>query len=175
MAQLGQGDLSPLGVLYDRHSANVRHFVTRVTGSASDADDVVHETFLTLRTIADKYDGRASARPFLMGIAAQLVRRRRRGLARIAHALQAFAGAVSERHPRSPEETASAAEEMNRFERALAALSEEKRITFLLVEREGLSGEEVARALSIPVNTVWTRLHHARAELRRAISSGEAR
>ena len=42
--------------------------------------------------------------------------------------------------------------------------------TFLLVEREGLSGEEVARALDIPVNTVWTRLHHARNDLRRALS-----
>jgi RNA polymerase sigma-70 factor (ECF subfamily) len=64
---------------------------------------------------------------------------------------------------------------MRRFDAALAKLTEEKRLVFLMVEREGLSGEEVARALEIPVNTVWTRLHHARNELRRALAPEKER
>jgi RNA polymerase sigma factor (sigma-70 family) len=70
--------------------------------------------------------------------------------------------------PLTPESSAAGTEEMRRFEAALGSLSDDKRLVFLLVEREGLSGEEVAASLEIPVNTVWTRLHHARAELRRA-------
>ncbi len=59
---------------------------------------------------------------------------------------------------------------MRRFDDALGRLSEEKRLVFLLIEREGLSGEEVAQALDIPVNTVWTRIHHARNDLRKALA-----
>ena len=52
------------------------------------------------------------------------------------------------------------------IERAIAALSPQKREVLLLVEVEELTCEEAASALGIPVGTVWTRLHHARRELR---------
>ena len=168
MRRVGEGDLSALGALYDRHHEGVRAFVRRATGGAADADDVTQEAFLTLARVADWYDGRASARPLLLGIAARLVHRRRRGLARWARALAGVASAAAPREP-TPEDAASASEEMRRFDAALAALSDDKRLTLLLVEREGLTGPEVARILDVPVNTVWTRLHYARAELRRAL------
>jgi RNA polymerase sigma factor (sigma-70 family) len=168
--RVSEGDLSPLGTLYDRHHQGVRQFIVRATAGGADAEDIAHETFLTLGKIAGRYDGRASARPFLLGIAAQLVRRRRRGLLRWAQALASLASTQPEQRPRTPEDDASAGEDRSRFDEALARLSEEKRLVFLLVEREGLSGEEVARALEIPVNTVWTRLHHARLDLRAALA-----
>lgn len=59
---------------------------------------------------------------------------------------------------------------MRRFDAALARLPEEKRLVVLLIEGEGLSGDEVARILDIPAGTVWTRLHYAREELRRALA-----
>jgi len=170
LRRVGEGDLSPLGVLYDRHHEGVRQFVARATSSTADADDITHEAFLTLAKIAGRYDGRASARPFLLGIAAQLVRRRKRGLGRWALALASFGETLEDSRVRTPEDAASTTQEMRRFDDALGRLTEEKRLVFLLVEREGLSGEEVARALDIPVNTVWTRLHHARNDLRRALS-----
>jgi DNA-directed RNA polymerase specialized sigma24 family protein len=43
-------------------------------------------------------------------------------------------------------------------------MSTRRRETFLLYEVEGYSGEEIARMQDVPVNTVWTRLHHARKE-----------
>jgi RNA polymerase sigma-70 factor (ECF subfamily) len=167
------GDLSPLGELYDRHHEGVRQFVARATGSSADAEDITHEAFLTLAKIAGRYDGRPSARPFLLGIAAQLVRRRKRGLGRWAQALASLAETFSDARQagvRTPEDAATTTEEMRRFDEALGRLTDEKRLVFLLVEREGLSGEEVARALDIPVNTVWTRLHHARNDLRKALA-----
>ena len=92
--------------------------------------------------------------------------------------LAARAGALSEGYRagqgsnlviRTPEDAAEAAETAEQLERALGRLTEEKRLVLLLFEREGLSGEEVARALDIPLGTVWTRLHHARADMRRAL------
>ena len=49
-------------------------------------------------------------------------------------------------------------------ERVLERMSPKKREVFALFELEGLSGEAIAERLACPINTVWTRLHHARAE-----------
>ncbi len=169
MRALASGELGPLGELYDRYHDDVRQFARRACSRDGDVDDVVHDTFLTAARAAAAYDGRPCARPFLIGVAAQLVRRRRRVWARWAEVLEAFGWAHDQSAPRTPEEVAGTAEVVARVERALSHLSEEKRLVLLLFEREGLSGEEIARALDIPVGTVWTRLHHARADMRRAL------
>jgi RNA polymerase sigma-70 factor (ECF subfamily) len=54
-------------------------------------------------------------------------------------------------------------------ERALAQLSEAKRLTVLMAEVEGMSCAEIATTLDVPIGTVWTRLHAARRELRQAL------
>lgn len=174
MRRMQTGDLAPLGILYDRYHAQVRQFLLRATSGASYVDDLAQDTFLTLMNTAPRFDGRESARPFLIGIAAQLVRRRKRGLLRWARAVSGLSSVSPDAMHRTPEVLAGDLEELRRFEQALAALSEEKRLVFLMIEREGLSGEEVAQALEIPVNTVWTRLHYARSELRRAVVREDA-
>jgi RNA polymerase sigma-70 factor (ECF subfamily) len=162
--QLAAGQVGALGELYDRHRAPLRSFIGRATGDAHDVDDLVHATFLAAAQSAQRYDGRASCRPWLMGIAAQLLRRRRRAFGRFVAVLSALQGTAQ--RTSDPRPTLQARSDV---ERALAGLSEAKRITLLLAEVEGLSCEEIARALEIPVGTVWTRLHAARRELRRAV------
>jgi RNA polymerase sigma-70 factor (ECF subfamily) len=169
MAALAGGDLGPLGELYDRYHEAVRQFARRACAHPEDVDDVVHDTFLTASRAAASYDGRACARPFLVGIAAQLVRQRRRLWARWTEVLHSFVSTRSEAPSRTPEDDAEAAQTALRLERALARLTDEKRLVLLLFEREGLSGEDIARALGIPIGTVWTRLFHARADMRRAL------
>src|SRR5262249_7467513 len=129
-------------------------------------------TFLTVVRASPAYDARPCSRPFLIGIAAQLVRRRRRSLRRWGDTLIALASRVTRIVERTPEDAATSAEEHQRVERALARLTEDKRLQFLLVEREGLAGEDVAQTLGIPIGTVWTRLHHARTELQRGMKRG---
>ena len=84
--------------------------------------------------------------------------------------LRAFAASVGERSTPSPEGIASATEELHRFDRALLRLSPKQRVVVLMVDAEGLSGEEVAQALGLPLGTVWTRLHYGRARLRDALA-----
>jgi RNA polymerase sigma-70 factor (ECF subfamily) len=50
-------------------------------------------------------------------------------------------------------------------DRLLAKLSPKKRMVFVLFEIEGLPVDEIARVVGCPENTVWSRLHHARAEM----------
>jgi RNA polymerase sigma-70 factor (ECF subfamily) len=131
VADIAAGDLAALGVVYDRHGEDVRRFLVRA-GAGADADDVLHETFLALTSAAPTYDGRASAKPLLLGIAARLLRGRRRTLARWARAATAWVSAGPTESTRTPEDDASTTEEVAAFERALSRLSEEKRVVFLL-------------------------------------------
>jgi RNA polymerase sigma-70 factor (ECF subfamily) len=92
------------------------------------------------------------------------LRRRRQAVSRFAAVLGAFKSTLQPAGDPRP-----ALQARTDVERALAGLSEAKRITILMAEVEGLSCEEIARVLVIPIGTVWTRLHAARRELRQAI------
>ena len=165
-AAMSAGNLTALGVLYDRHHQGVRRFVVRAVGRSRDADDITHDIFLTAARVAGTYDDRAGARPFLLGIAANIARSRRQKQARWRIALDLLEGALTDVLRRTPEDGASETEQLRSLDVALARLSDEKRLVLVMIELEELSGEEVATALGIPVATVWTRLHYARAEVR---------
>src|SRR6187551_4111141 len=80
--RLVNGELDALGALYDRYQAPLRRFISRSSGNSADVDDLLHATFLAAVASAARYDGRASCRPWLVGIAAQLLRRRRQTFGR---------------------------------------------------------------------------------------------
>ena len=164
MQQLAAGQLGALGELYERYQAPLRSFVSRATGGAHDVDDLVHAAFLAAAASAERYDGRVSCRPWLIGIAAQLLRRRRQTFHRLVAVLSALQRAQHGSHDPRP-----ALQARTDVERALARLSEPKRITLLMAEVEGLSCAEIAHALAVPIGTVWTRLHAARREVRQAL------
>ena len=62
---LGRGQSGTLGVLYDRDHSSVSSFVRRATNDASDAEDVVHATFMTAARAAGRFEGRMSLRRLL--------------------------------------------------------------------------------------------------------------
>jgi len=165
---LSQGHIGALGVLYDRYHGAVSSFVRRAMNDASDVEDIVHATFMTAAKAAANFDGRQSCRPWLVGIAARLIHRRKRGLSRWARALQELTVREGNRYA-DPHRELAARDEVQRLSDALARLTESKRVVLLLAESEGLHSEEIAEILGIPVGTVWTRLHHARRDLRRML------
>jgi RNA polymerase sigma-70 factor (ECF subfamily) len=164
MRALARGQLDALGELYDRYQAPLRSFLTRATRDAHDVDDLLHATFLAAAKSAERYDGRPSCRPWLVGIAAQHLRRRRQTFQRFVAVLASLKDTRQLASDPRP-----ALQARSEVERALAELSEPKRITVLMAEVEGLSCAEIAEALEIPIGTVWTRLHAARRELRRSM------
>jgi RNA polymerase sigma-70 factor (ECF subfamily) len=169
MGRLAAGESSALGELFDRYREPVRRFVAQATGDAEDVDDLVQATFLEAAKTAARYDGRACCRPWLIGIAAQLLRRRRKAVSRFLAVLSSFGATVR----RASEHEQPALDARHDLECALMRLSEAKRIAFLMAEVERQSCAEIAAALGVPIGTVWTRLHAARAELRRALGESE--
>jgi RNA polymerase sigma-70 factor (ECF subfamily) len=172
LADVAAGDLGAIGELYDRYARDVWRAACRTLGDPADADDVVHATFLGLPRIARSYDGRASCRNWLCGIAVRLALRNLRGATRFRRALASLAYTIVGRSTLDPERSASSQEELAVLGRAMSRLSEKKRAVFVLVELEGLSAEEAAAALEIPAATVRTRLFHARRELQDALEHG---
>ena len=168
---VAEGDVAALGELYDRYAGVVWRAARRTLADPTDAEDIVHATFLGLPRIAPSYDGRASCRNWLCGIAVHLSLRHRRGVGRLRRVLGAFAQTLTRQSEgdREVEEGAMGREQLVLVDRALAGLSEKKRAVFVLVELEGLSPEEAASALGIPPATARTRLFHARRELRAAL------
>ncbi|MCA9628690.1 MAG: RNA polymerase sigma factor [Myxococcales bacterium] len=157
LRQVAAGDLEALGQLYDRYFPAVLAFCRRAAGQ--DAEDLAQETFLTAVRAAPNYDGREICRPWLLGIAARCVLHKRRSFARFQALLQRFANGSAAVDQRDPDLT-------RRLEQALAELPAAKRVVVILAEAEGLTGEEIAKQLGIPVGTVWTRLYHAKRQLR---------
>ena len=165
MRGIADGDLACLGELYDRHAHGVWRAVSRTLAGSADVEDVVHATFLNLPRIAPSYDGRPECGGWLCGIAVRLSLRHTRGAGRFRRMLSSFAHGATTSSSSDPERSASEHEELAIFERALAKLSARKRAVFVLVELEGFTSEEAAKALEIPAATVRTRLLHARREL----------
>lgn len=164
--QIAEGDLQALGELFDRYGQDVRRFLARMQVPASDLDDLVQLTFLDVVRPARRFEEDREVRPWLFGLAAITVKRHRRSLARLARNLTAWAREPAPRHEPTAADLLVEQEAVRRAEHALEKLSSKKREVFVLVVMESFSGEETARALGIPVATVWTRLHHARRELR---------
>ena len=175
LERVRDGDMGALGVLFDRYNKDLRRLIARLGVATDSVDDLVQLTFLDALRSAAHYDGRNSAKPWLSGIAVMLVRRHRRSLSRLVQRLSAWALEASEDYSdETPEKAIETSETVRRAQRALQNLSSKKREVFVLVALEGLPGEQVASALGIPVATVWTRLHHARRELREALLQEES-
>jgi len=166
---IAEGDPACLGELYDRYAQEVWRAVSRTLRDSADVEDVVHTTFMNLSRIAPSYDGRADCTGWLYGIAFRYALRHGRGAGRFRRMLQSLAEVVTPHSSNDPERKASHHEDAASFERALGGLTAKKRAVFVLVELEGFSSDEAARALEIPAATVRTRLLHARRELHAAL------
>jgi RNA polymerase sigma-70 factor (ECF subfamily) len=168
------GDLEALGELFDLHESALKRFIGRLGVSPADVDDLVQATFLEVPRAASRFDPSLVVKNWLLGLATIMVRRHRRSLARAAARLLAWANVPAQAAADSPATAFEKDEALRHFQRAFAELSAKKREVFALIVLEGLSGDEVARTLGIPVNTVWTRLHHARRDLRQALAEDDS-
>jgi RNA polymerase sigma factor (sigma-70 family) len=161
--------------LFRRHAPHIQRYVTRRLGSGalngSDADDIVAETFLLAFRQRDRYDpSQADARPWLYGICTNLIGRHRRAEIR---QYRAFARTgvdpITESFADQVDDRVSAATASPLLASALAGMSAKLRDPLTLAAWSGLSYEEIAVALGVPVGTVRSRLSRARSKLRKTL------
>jgi RNA polymerase sigma-70 factor (ECF subfamily) len=166
MASIRAGDLSGLGELFDRYAAQVARLLERAGIPSSDVDDLVQQTFLEVLKASPRFRPDSPVRPWLFGLALMMARRHRRSLSRMLARLARWTRDHEERDGATLERGLEERPDARRAHDALLTLSPKKREVFILSVFGELTGPEIADQLGVPVATVWTRLHHARNELR---------
>ncbi len=169
-------DPEQFALLYDRHHPMVHRYIARRLGCDA-ADDLMAETFLIAFKARGHYDlTRADARPWLYGIATNLVGRRHRAESR-SWRLIARTGVDDAVEPPSDQVTDRVAAQGLRRElaSAIAGLSRGQRDVLLLTASGGLSTEEIASALGVAKGTVHSRLNRARKKMRHALGEIDPR
>ena len=153
------------GTIFERHFETLHGYARRRVGTDL-AEEIATETFVRAFDRRSTFDAtRADARPWLFGIAANLLRRHWRTERR---RLDAYARAAE--RGESTSGAAPAAEVVA----ALDSLSRDERETLFLFAVADLSYEEIADALGIPVGTVRSRLARARGRVRERLGGGSA-
>src|SRR5262249_17444010 len=128
LARVAEGDMSALGVLYDRYAAALLRFAQRI--APREAEDGVQIVFLRVVKLAVTFERDAvSARPWLFAITSRVAQERKRALRRWTRALMR----MSDQPPR-PHGNPDARRDLDR---GLARLSMDKRTVLVLAEIEG--------------------------------------
>jgi RNA polymerase sigma-70 factor (ECF subfamily) len=167
-----KGDDAALRVLFARHNVRVFHFVFRLTGNRSIAEEIVSDVFLDVWRHAARFEKKSQVSTWLLGIARNkaLATRRRRSESQL----------VDEKLLLTIEDPAESAEEcMHRqdrditLQRCLKQLSQAHREVIDLVYYHEKSIDEVAEIAGIPSSTVKTRMHYARRRIANLLEKAE--
>jgi RNA polymerase sigma-70 factor (ECF subfamily) len=161
IARITRSDRAALKELYLLYHRRLARFLTRVTSRYDLAEEIINDTFWVVWQRAGDFRGASNVSTWIMGIAY------RRGLKTLKRAsvMHATVYNVPEEDAQS-EEPWSGAELREWLGVALAKLPAEQRLVLELAYHMGHSCEEIATIMSCPVNTVKTRMFHARKKLK---------
>lgn len=159
--------------LFEREGRRIYSLLLRLTGNPDEAEDLTQEVFLKAARGYSGFEERSTAGTWLYRIAINAARDRWR---RRRHPTESYEAALQAGRPvepaTAPEATSAALlqEEARRLlNEGLASLDPAAREVILLRESEGLSYQQMAETLGIPMGTVQSRLARARSALREAI------
>ena len=165
----------PFREFYDAHVRFVWRVLLRMGVRECDLPDVVQDVFVVVHRRLPAFDGRAKVTTWLFAICMRVASDRRRR----AHVYRELcSGQVQD----SPSEEATDADAIVDRQRArvlleaiLDRMPDEQRIVFSLFEFEGMTGDEIAELLDVPVGTVRSRLRLARDAFEQSVERLRAR
>lgn len=164
-------DPAAFAQVFDRHFDIIHRYLRGRVGHA--AEDLAAETLLiAFRQRSTYHKASVSARPWLFGIATNLVRRHRRQERRELRALTRQRRLISP--PADQEQRLVGELLVSDLGRAIAALSGDQREVLLLYALGELTYEEISEALGLPLGTVRSRLSRARARVRELLLAERA-
>lgn len=167
MARFCQGEAAAFDALFQRYSRPVHGYLTRVTGSASAAEDLVQLTFLSLVRARGRFQEGARVKPWLYAIATNAARDHQRRSRRPEELTEKgeLPTAVAADTP-GPRDTGLE----RTVQRALAMLPEGQRIPIMLHRFEGMSFAEIAESMGLTESAVKVRAHRGYARLRELLA-----
>jgi RNA polymerase sigma-70 factor (ECF subfamily) len=164
VARIGEGDRRAFEELYNLYHRRMARFLTRLTRRYDIAEEVINDTFWVVWRNAKSFRGDSQPSTWILGIAYRKARSAFRASARLNAKNLAFAS-----EPLTTETPAGTEELRDWLGQALAQIPAEQRLAVELCYELGYSCEEIAAIMNCPVNTVKTRLFHARAKLQKLL------
>jgi len=152
---------------YDAEFEAVWLYLRRLGVPEADVEDAVHDVFVVAHRRYGTYDPSRPLRPWLLGIGFRIAAQWRRR-----HRLEVT---VAEPEPerlddaRSPDEVVASREASRRLQAALAQLDIDQRAVVVMHDLNGIPVPEIAAALDVPLNTVYSRLRLGRAKITAAL------
>lgn len=165
------GRREAFGQLVERYQHRLYHGLLHALGSAEDAQDVAQEAFVNAFEKLASFKGQAAFYSWLFRIALNAAvsakRKTRRMSASVETRRDESGLEPADANPSSePSYAMDVAERQRLVRQALSELSEEFRTALVLKEMDGMSYEEIAQVVEVPLGTVRSRIHRARLELR---------
>ncbi len=165
LARSRERDEAAFTALVRRHEGLLINYLTRLTGSRAQAEDLAQETFVRFYQQLDRYREQGNLTAYLIRIGTNLVRsdeRRKRRWLRLRPRLVATEAIRSPTGGTNPGTEVLALESQREVTRAIAALDLPYRSVLVLREIEGLPYRAIAQALECSEGTVKSRLFRAR-------------
>lgn len=151
--------------VYDGHVDFVWSMSRRLGVSPGQLEDVVQDVFVVVHRQLKNFRGDSKLKTWVGGIVVRVVQEHRRKHRRDEGEPMKSVPVVHQ----GPHEAVEAAQSWARLEKLLSLLDEEQRTVFVLTSLEEMSAPDIANALRVPVNTVYSRLRLARAKLQEAL------
>jgi RNA polymerase sigma-70 factor (ECF subfamily) len=165
------GEPPSFEALYRQHFAFTWRSLRRLGVPERDLPDAVQEVFMVVHAKLATLDPTSRLTTWLYAVCLRVASDRRRRASARHEVLEEPPPAGRHAQP----EPSDLADRRALLERALDAMALEQRAVFTLFELEGLSGDEIATLLDVPLPTVHSRLRLARETFRRVVSRARAR
>jgi RNA polymerase sigma factor (sigma-70 family) len=172
--RIAEGDTEAFGDLYERHARVLYNFCFRRTANWAQAEDLVSEVFLVAwRRRGDVQLATESGEslPWLLGVAVNVLRNSARSRRRADHALRRLNGSVTEDFSDELVTRLGDEDQMRKVLQVVERLQPQEQDVLALCAWAGLTYEEGAVALGVPVGTVRSRLSRAREHLRELLDA----
>lgn len=171
MQRIAAGDRQALAELYDRFSGPLHGTALRILRDSAEAQDIVHDVFLTLwNKAAEFHADRGTAFSWAITLvrnrAIDRVRRRKRRAELLADSVPGDLGYEDTDAAKSAGDSAAAGDEASAVRGALAQLPAEQRRALELAFFSSLTQQEIALTLSEPLGTVKARIRRGLLKLR---------
>ena len=165
ISRIAQGDRKAFEELYGLYHRRLARFLTRLTKRYDVAEEVINDTFYIVWRKAGDFRGESQPSTWILGIAYRKARNAFRSASRIL----AVENPEAPLPPLTSDESLRTEELRDWLVHALVQLPVEQRLAVELCYELGYSCEEISTIMSCPVNTVKTRLFHARAKLQKLL------
>lgn len=165
VARTADGDLRAFEALYKLYFPRLRHFLSRLVRAPEKVEEALDDTMMVVWTRAATYDGACRVSTWIFGIAY------RKGLKALSRLDEPVEDTSAERasEEEGPEAQLSRAQVRARLNAALATLSAHHRAVVDLAYFHEMGYREIAEIMDCPVDTIKTRMFHARRSLRSQI------